>query len=261
MSFRGYPVVCYDPESRSSQIFAEAFSRGISKPGQCVDYRTLPEQLHPTGIAMFPSPASFDVVLRARRQSVPWYYADHGYFDRLRHYRITRSGFQFQGRQRGSAGHYFSQFGRPIKSWTLAGAHVLIALNGPKHMALHSQPSNEEWVATVSAELRRWTSREIRVREKPLRGTCVPIDEDLAECWAVVTYSSNSAVDALIAGVPVFVLAPVAAAYRMGLHDLSRIETPIYPEGRHSFLTALAQNQWTLPEIKRGKAWEGLCRN
>ena len=37
-------------------------------------------------------------------------------------------------------------------------------------------------------------------------------------------------------GVPVFVLADFAAAYRMGTPDLTQIESPVYPDGRQTFV-------------------------
>ena len=37
--------------------------------------------------------------------------------------------------------------------------------------------------------------------------------------------------------------------------DLSRIDSPSYPEARIPFLYELAERQWTLEEIRTGLAW------
>jgi hypothetical protein len=111
----------------------------------------------------------------------------------------------------------------------------------------------------VLVTLRQHTDREVRVRTKPDRWTR-PISVDLAEAWAVVVYSSSAALDALVAGIPVFVLAPFAAAYRMGTPDLTQIETPVYPDDRDPFFHSLAAQQWTLPELASGAAWRDLRR-
>ena len=74
----------------------------------------------------------------------------------------------------------------------------------------------------------------------------------------MVAYSSSAAIDALIAGVPVFVLSDFAAAYRMGSPDLSQIESPVYPHDRQSFCNCLADQQWNLLELRNGEAWRAL---
>ena len=72
-----------------------------------------------------------------------------------------------------------------------------------------------------------------------------------------MTWSSNSAVEALLAGIPVFVQAKHAASYRMGTPDLTKIENPVAPSDniRLRFFQALAANQWTAEEIASGMAW------
>ena len=72
-----------------------------------------------------------------------------------------------------------------------------------------------------------------------------PLAVDLKDCHAVVVHSSNVAVDALLAGVPVFCTVP-CAAYRMGYADLSKIESPLYPDDREQWAWNLADQQWTL---------------
>jgi hypothetical protein len=71
-------------------------------------------------------------------------------------------------------------------------------------------------------------------------------------CW-----TSNAAVDAVLAGVPVFCTSP-CAAYRMGHADLSKIETPHFPPDREQWAWSLAANQWTLREMASGQCWREL---
>jgi hypothetical protein len=109
----------------------------------------------------------------------------------------------------------------------------------------------------VTATIRAHSDRTIRVRWKT-QATETPIQVDLEGAWAVVVFSSAAALDALIEGIPVFVLAPFAAASRMGLPDLTRIESPVYPDDREPFLHVLANQQWTMAEIYKGQAWAAL---
>ena len=66
-----------------------------------------------------------------------------------------------------------------------------------------------------------------------------------------MTHSSNVAVEAVIAGVPVFV-ANSSACEPVGMTDFSRIESPIYPN-REPWLAHLAYSQFSYEEIESGK--------
>ena len=57
-------------------------------------------------------------------------------------------------------------------------------------------------------------------------------------------------------GCPVFVH-PFSAAAVMGETDLSKIETPRYPE-RQAWLNSLAYNQWNEAELVDGTLWRML---
>src|SRR3546814_146351 len=115
----------------------------------------------------------------------------------------------------------------------------------------------EGWLKRVVGELRLHTDRPIVVRTKPRRAAHTPLSADLRDCWALVTFMSNSAVEAVLAGVPVFCTGTCAAS-RMGLSDLARIESPAYPGGRAQWAWNLAANQWTLDEMRAGEAWKVL---
>ena len=60
---------------------------------------------------------------------------------------------------------------------------------------------------------------------------------DLEKAHCVVTFNSNVAVEALLAGTPVFV-GPHSAALPMGrsVTDLGDIENPAYPDGREELV-------------------------
>ena len=73
---------------------------------------------------------------------------------------------------------------------------------------------------------------------------------------ALVTHSSNVAIEAACLGTPVFV-APTSAAAPVGRVDLADIEMPIYPD-REPWLAHLAYNQFSFEEIRSGEAWRML---
>lgn len=244
------PVSYYAPTEVTSPKVGLAFARGCG--GTVSDD---PEELFPGPVALFGSPSRWPILRQAQAEGRDWYYIDHGYFGRKTYYRITKNAYQHDGL--GSAcPDRFKKFGRQVQPWRKTGSHILICPNSAIYFGLHGLDV-DAWLANVTQQIRQHTDREIRVRWKTQQWTR-PIDEDLADCWAVVVFSSAAALDALIVGVPVFVLAPFAAGSRMGLSDLSRIEQPIYPEGREPFLWNLADQQWTVTEIYKGMAWNVL---
>jgi hypothetical protein len=105
--------------------------------------------------------------------------------------------------------------------------------------------------------LQRHTARPIVVRRAPQPGeTAEPLAEALSKAHALVTPSSNVAIEAVVAGVPVFV-SPSSAAAPVGLTDLSLIEAPVYPD-RDKWLAHLAYCQFSLEEMRSGAAWRML---
>ena len=114
-----------------------------------------------------------------------------------------------------------------------------------------------DWLETTLATLKAHTDREIVVRVKPQPGETVePIEDAFRRSFALVTHSSNIAIEAAIAGVPVFV-SETSAAAPVGRTDFSLIENPVYPD-RTPWLQHLAYNQYSMAELGDGTAWRML---
>lgn len=104
------------------------------------------------------------------------------------------------------------------------------------------------WAADILPRIRKATSREIIVRPKK---SPVALERDLSGAWALVTHSSNVAVDAVLAGIPVFV-EPTNPAAPVGRIQLE-IEQPTKPD-RYPWLCSLSCQQFTLDEMRSGEA-------
>lgn len=241
------PPVSYAVQGEmTSPKFARAFADG------CGGRVSFSESLEPGEVAVFGSPKRWPLIQQAMTER-RCFYADHGYFGRGAFLRIARNAYQHDGISPGDQRRFF-RFDIPVQPWRSSGTHIVVCPNSPTYFGLFGMDA-ETWLTDVRTTLARYTDRPIVVRWKRSEK---PLAADLVDAWAVVTYSSNAAVEAVLAGVPVFVLAPFAAASRMGLSDLSQIEHPIYPDGRWSFAASLASNQWTLEEIAGGVAWRAL---
>lgn len=246
------PVSYFVPTEFTSPKFAYAFAKGCHGTiTEDLDY------LFPGPVALFGSPPVWPLLRQAQAEGRDFYFADHAYFGRGWCYRITKNRYQHNGQGPLSTvglGRLERFARRTVQRWKKAGAHILICPQSEVYFSLHGLDRNA-WLWSVTSTLRKYTDREIKVRYKASR---TPIAPDLEDAWAVVVYSSAAALDALLAGVPIVTLAPFAASVSMGLTDLSQIEAPIYPDDRERFLSVLADNQWTLPEIMRGSAWKQL---
>lgn len=241
--------VCYRVLSeRTSPLFAEAFAKGSR--GLVSDSRVL----EPGSVALFGSKHLWPLLMDAQQEGRDWYYGDHAYLGpTFSSYRITKNGYQLNGGGREDYGR-FAQTRLRVRPWRKSGRHVLVCLQGAPQYELFGL-SLAEWLAAVLGVLTAHTDRPIRIRS---RFDSRPIAGDLRDAWALVTWSSNAAVDGLLAGVPIFVTAPFAASFSMGLPDLRLIETPSLPPNREAFFARLAAAQWTFEEMASGKAWREL---
>lgn len=245
------PVSYYVPTEFTSPKVAYAFAKGCGGTITDEDY------LFPGPVALFGVPALWPLLRRAQEDGRDWYYIDHGYWTRGKYYRITKNAYQHDGRGH-STGVRWRGFQQrlSLQPWRRSGSHVLVCPNSAVYFGLHGIDANQ-WLREVTDTLRTHTDREIRIRWKTQRADR-PIKEDLVDAWAVVVFSSAAALDALMAGVPCFTLAPFGASARMGLSDLGQIESPVYPEDRDAFFSVIADNQWTLQELLSGEAWRAL---
>jgi hypothetical protein len=210
---------------------------------------------HSRSFAFWGQPSLWQSFLAARRTSPAWYYGDHAFFGRGRFYRCARNAMQFTGRTGDDAPARFRQFGIPVMDWRRAGSHILLCPNSEPFFGLHGFELGQ-WVRETTSLIGSCSDRPVRVRWKS-EAARRPLEEDLRDCWAVVTYSSNAAVMAALAGVPVFCTGE-CAGLTMGSGDLSQIEAPATPEGRERWSARLANHQWTLDEMRAGALWNAI---
>ena len=192
---------------------------------------------------------------RCREERLPYWYMDSAFIHPVsrepRYYRLTANGLAPDLSQDRTMDRAW-QLGVRLKPWRQTGKHVVLLAQGPsfgKPWGLDARG----WLTKVRHILKRVTDRPVRIREKIARES-KPLSEDLRDAWAVVTHSSTAAVEAAIAGIPVF-CAPTCPAAVVGSLDVWQIEDPPMPD-REPWIAGLAWCQWTLDEYRRG-AWLG----
>ncbi len=130
-----------------------------------------------------------------------------------------------------------------LKPWRTVGHEVVVLPQrgiGPEGIAMP----------------RGWKAKG-RVRRHPGTGPCVPLERDLAQASAVVTWGSGAALKALLYGIPVYhdfpkwIGAAASARYREPL------PAPFLGD-RLPMFRRLAWAQWRLSEIEDGTAMAAL---
>lgn len=245
-------MFCYlNPAKANAYTVLEAFAAG-AKCGIVLPDRLLPGPAVFYGVDRVTLP----IWMQVQRERRPFFYIDNGYFGSKWHgggyYRVTANRIQHSG-EGASDGKRWDALDIELHPWR-RGGHARIAL------IVQQSPWWYEWHG-LSIDL--WTSLALdaaadfpvqQIRPKPTVKTLPPIEWGTIK--AVLTHSSNVAIDGLIEGVPCLVDAGYSAARSLAGDWLRR--TLRYPENRREVFSVLADNQWTLDEIREGLAWRML---
>lgn len=253
-------VTCYpSPGKGKAKSLLGAFAEGAG--GQVV---------HGAPGALEPGAAAFYGVTKelkhlweqTRREQRHYYYLDNSYFDGARgaQFRVTRNALQAFERLPPDRAR-FAALNVTVQPWRRNGRHIVVCPQSDAFMRDMCSWTGGvlAWQEDVLGTLNQYTSRPIVMRhwsaDKDALGKTLL--EDLKNAHALVTHSSAAAVTALLAGVPVFVTG-LCAATPLASGELSRIESPLYPEGRADWAAGLAGAQWTVDELRDGVAWRAL---
>lgn len=138
----------------------------------------------------------------------------------------------------------------PLWPWSRGGKHIVLADASPTYEKFHGI---EGWSERAIEALRKVTDRPIIRRNKEMQRSGRKLHEDLKGAHCLVSHGSIAAVEAAIMGCPVFV-DPGSAAALVGQTDLSKVESPIYPD-REPWVNSLAYSQFSECELVDGTLW------
>ena len=276
-------VLFYWYDHDSDRLIFEALGRAMRSEGDAV--HVIPKQeFKPEQLAGFDavftrgiSEISRMIMDSCLEKGVSVIYCDKGYVNRgwnneSAYYRFSVNGFHPL--------HYFQRTPRPPDRWeklgvTLAprqqnGQAIVFAGIPQKSADWHGFDSVRFAEDTIQ-KIQSLTDRPVIYRPRktnnpppPIPGTTYShnrcgIQQELKNAFALVTYASNAAVDAILAGVPAFVLGP-GIAKPVSNTDLRVIQTPLFPseKERAQWCWDLAYCQWTLQEMENGLLWGEL---
>ena len=145
-----------------------------------------------------------------------------------------------------------------INAKQVGGKHILIAAPDEKPCIFYGI-DQVQWLSDTINEIKKYTDRPIVIRERnPNRQARVSndLESNLKDVFALVTYNSIAATESVLAGVPAFTLAPSNAALPVSNTDLSKIDSPWFPDTDqvHEWACHLAYGQFHNDELKNGTA-------
>jgi hypothetical protein len=158
-----------------------------------------------------------------------------------------------------------------LAPWKSEEGAIIIAGQFPGDFSLDGLDAYE-WVVDVATYIERRTERKIVIRPHPLDfssnwfqlasslGVEIsrdPLHSDLARASTWIAYTSGSAIDAVMSGVPTICLSPANFAWDVSGHSLAGLEKP-WTDNRSQWLANLAYTQWTNDEIGNGRCWRHL---
>ena len=150
------------------------------------------------------------------------------------------------------------------RGWRKPGSKILLVMSTEKPFEFYGD-DRQQWIDNTISTIQQHTDRPIVIREKAGRGERTndtiydALDDDI---YALVTYNSIAAVEAIQHGIPAFSLAPTAAS-PVSSTDLTQIENPPRPDEDlvYRWLSSIAYAQFSLDEIITGRAWEMVLEN
>jgi len=153
-----------------------------------------------------------------------------------------------------------------LQPWKQGGDYVLLMGQVPGDMSLQGRDLSG-WYASSTLEALREYRLPVKFRPHPLAlkkgyknipfGATLAegnLDDSLAGAAVVVTYNSNSGVDAVIAGVPAVAVDSGSMATDMVSESIGGYFRP----DREQWAAELAWKQWRMDEIRSGAALEHL---
>ena len=234
--------------TRKNRHHGEAIIRGFGARAVPAEIKHLEaDALHLIGGLQH---GSLELMRQAMAGGEPYVFFDRAYFgggpgtDRLR---IVPSAYQHDWIAPRPPDR-FERTGVELKPWRTDGRHILLV---PPAQAIRTLFGIDGWLEATTQRLKACTDRPVMVSIKP---DPRPLADRLRDCWCVVTWTSNVAVEALCAGIPAFVSRYSAAAPVAGmLEEIDRIETPPMPD-RSAWAWSLAYGEFDLSEIASGFA-------
>lgn len=256
-------IVIYSQQRREP---LESFERGLMAHGIRPNWRPR-GQYKPCDLAIQWAHKSPMVQQGQRVRGLPYLVLEMGYFgDRKANVSCGFNGINGRAEflNDRSPGDRWAKHGAEMKPWRTDGEYVLVMGQVLGDTSLASCQQYPLWIARACQEAKVY-GLPVRFRPHPkFKGMKAPaqvlegsLEDALAGAAGTITWNSNSAVDAVLAGVPAIVCDRGGMAYPVAAKCIG--DDFIRPD-RTQWAHDLAYTQWTWEELASGLAWAHLKR-
>ena len=248
---------------------AEAFAEGARHHGHDV---FIARDFHPLNrdiaVVWGGNPRVNPVVEAQKAINKPYITLERGFFgDRMRSTSIGLNGFNGLADFKNAGSN--AGRGPELHKWKSGKELIVIMGQMPGDTSLRGV-NIVPWYAEMADEARNLYNKKIAVvyRAHPLdksgwhphnaKRIVGSLENTLIRALGIITYSSTSGVDAMVAGVPVMAADPLSMIYNIAPHTVSELKKAKEPDGREQWANDLGYTQWSEEEIRSGMAWEHL---
>jgi hypothetical protein len=247
LSFNKNPeIISFYSQNRLSRNLARDFARPINGKEASKWKDKFSEKTH--SVFFFGNPELWFLFEIVKKYALNYFFADKAYFDRSNYYRITKNALELTNFLDLDSKRF-----EDLKIQILPrrqGKKILICPQSEIFFRLNGL-TREDWLLQTISEIRNYTDRPIEIRYKEKQNTETAFYDALVDVHAVVVFTSMAGVQSVLNGVPSFTTHEgVAKHFSSG--SLSNLESPFIPDNVYEMACALANNQWTLDEIKSG---------
>jgi hypothetical protein len=211
------------------------------------------------------------IMARCKEEGRDYYYIDTGYLGNLGkrkdYHRVVKNNVQHltpievpDDRYKALVQHT-NEWPIYFPGWRKGGHAILIVTPSEKPCKYYGI-TRDEWLNDTIAKIKQHSDRPIIIRDKPPRrervGDSSIFNQMIQDkIFAVVTYNSIAATEAVSFGVPAFANAP-NAAHSVCSNDFTQIENPYYPprEQVAKWIHWLAYCQYNTSELNSGRAYK-----
>jgi hypothetical protein len=209
------------------------------------------------------------VLDQARQHGLDYWYVDTGYFGngkRKNYLRVTKNAyhnwFPIVERPRDRLDEISMDLTRFCR-----GNRILVVPPDNKVCEVMKLGDLEQWIADTVALIQQHTDREILVRRRILSRTHRLVEDTFVgqlqqDINAVVTYTSNCAVESVLHDIPVISLGK-SAAIQVCSDGIEKIDSlpDIDPDVKEAWMRHLSYAQFTEEHMRCGTAWAILNEN
>lgn len=202
---------------------------------------------------------------QALKHGLDWWYVDTGYFGNHQDKVWFRISLNEHQNTKPIAARPNNRLQRLAFDRTHyhRGKNILIVPPDAKVCSGYHLPDPDVWIQQTVETIRSYTDRPIEIRQRPASRQIRVYTDTFAHALqrdvnCVVVWTSNCGVEAAIHGIPVVSLGPSAATQlSQPVEQIDDLED-LCQDHVESWLRHLSYNQFSMAEMRSGRAWEML---